>query len=899
MKPKPCLGNLAVLVLSLGLLAMACQRAEEPAISDEKVGEITDEGQVMPVNQTVSPYGSYLPLPSLRPQALAISPDGRLVAVSGKTSELVIIDPDDLKIRQKVNLPAEEQTEPPAGVTSANIPEPDKRGQLSYNGLIFSPDGRYIYLSNVNGSIKVFSVDQNGLVKPFKTIILPPAGAPGRKEEIPAGLALSQDGQKLYVGGNLSNTLLEIEAESGQTLRQMPVGVAPYEVVLLGPKAYVSNWGGGRPGPGDTVGPAGRGTAVKVDQEKFVACEGSVSVIDLTSGQMVKEIITGLHASDLALSPDRKYLVCANAAADNLSVIDTARDQVVETIWVKRSPADLFGASPNALCFSPDGRRLYVANGTQNAVAVVDFRPGKKKSSLAGLIPAGWFPGAVAWDKQRGQLWVANIKGLADRPQTDEKTGMTGFNSHQYTGSVSVFKPPAKKQLKSLTSRVLAGLHRERIKEALKKPRTGERPVPVPERVGEPSLIKHVVYIIKENRSYDQILGDVGEGNGNPSLCLFGEEVTPNQHKLVREFVLLDNTYCSGILSADGHQWSTTAFGTDYLEKSFAGWPRSYPDGMGEDEVDALAYAPTGFIWDNGRRHGLTIWNFGEFTGPDCGWKDPARAGAPGWKDFWEEYLYEKGEVVIGSKPSLPSIEAFTSRDYVGWNLDVPDVWRARYIKNQIKKWEEKGEMPSLVLVCLPGDHTSGTRAGWPTPRAAVADNDLAFGQIVEALSHSSFWREMVIMAIEDDPQNGFDHVSGYRTTAYLAGPYVKRGEVIKTNYNTTSLLRTIEQILGLPPMNQFDAAASPMFDCFTSQADFRPFMPVANRVPLDELNPRPEDIQNQLLKKNALVSALLNFKIIDACPETVLNKIIWHSVKGPDLPYPDWAVSLEQADDD
>ncbi len=396
--------------------------------------------------------------------------------------------------------------------------------------------------------------------------------------------------------------------------------MAPYEVILLGQKAYVSNWGGGRPAPGDTTGPAGRGTVVKVDQEKFIACEGSVSVLDLASGQLIKEIITGLHSSGLALSPDRKYIVCANAAADNLSVIDTARDQVVETIWVKRSPADLFGASPNALCFSPDGRRIYVANGTQNAVAVVDFKPGKKKSCLAGLIPAGWFPGVVAWDCLRGQLWVANIKGLAAHPQTDEKTGMTGFNSHQYTGSVSAFKPPSKKELKSLTVKVLAGFHRERIKEALKKPRAGVRPAPVPERIGEPSLIKHVVYIIKENRSYDQILGDVGEGNGNPSLCLFGEEVTPNQHKLVREFVLLDNTYCSGILSADGHQWSTTAFGTDYLEKSFAGWPRSYPDGMGEDEVDALAYAPTGFIWDNAP-HGLTIWNFGEFTGPDCGGK--------------------------------------------------------------------------------------------------------------------------------------------------------------------------------------------------------------------------------------------------------------------------------------
>jgi len=242
---------------------------------------------------------------------------------------------------------------------------------------------------------------------------------------------------------------------------------------------------------------------------------------------------------------------------------------VVETIWVKRSPADLFGASPNALCFLPDGKRLLVANGTQNAVAVVDFQPKKKKSQLKGLIPAGWFPGVLAWDKNLNQLWVANIKGLPDRPRTDDSTGQTGFNTHQYCGSLSVFNLPGKKELARLTEKVLANYHRERVNQALKKPRASARPRAVPERIGEPSLIKHVVYIIKENRTYDQVLGDVPEGNGNPSLCIFGEEVTPNQHRLVREFVLLDNTYCSGILSADGHQWSTTAFGTDYLGEIF------------------------------------------------------------------------------------------------------------------------------------------------------------------------------------------------------------------------------------------------------------------------------------------------------------------------------------------
>jgi len=878
---------------------MNCRQEKALTGGQEKVGVESERKMIVPVNQLITPYGSQIQLPGIRPQGMAVSPDGRLVAVSGKTSELAIIDPVDLSLLQRVVFPSESQSQPISEISSGPRLEPDTEGQFSYNGLIFSPDGKRIFLSNVNGSIKVFSVSTDGQVKPSCTIPLPAANAPRRKEEIPSGLALSQDGQKLYVCGNLSNRLLEIEINKGKVLRTFEAGVAPFEVIIKQNKAYVSNWGGRRPAEGELVGPAGRGTVVKVDPEKFIACEGSISVIDLNAGRVVKDILVQLHSSALTVSPDGRYLVCANAASDNVSVIDTQRDEVVETIWVKRSPADLFGASPNALCFSADGKKLFVANGTQNAVAVVEFKPARKKSELKGLIPVGWFPGVIAREKSSNKLWVANIKGLADRPRTDDDTGQTGFNTHQYYGSISVFSLPGKRELKKLTEKVYVNFHRERIKEALRKPRETVRPKPVPEKTGEPSLIKHVVYIIKENRTYDQILGDVPEGNGNPSLCIFGEEVTPNQHKLVRDFVLLDNTYCSGILSADGHQWSTTAFGTDYIEKSFAGWPRSYPDGMGEDEIDALAYAPTGFIWDNCLKHEVSIWNFGEFAMPACGWKDQRRQGKPAWKDFWEEYLFRKGEVQIGSKPGIPSIASFTPTDYVGWNMDVPDVWRAGYILNQIKKWEDRGEMPQLVLICLPDDHTSGTRAGRPTPRAAVADNDLAFGQIVEALSHSSFWKEMVVFAIEDDPQNGFDHVSGYRTTAYLAGPYVRRGEVISTQYNTTSILRTIEQILGLPPMNQFDATASPMFDCFTDEPDFRPFMAVPNRIPLDELNPEPKQIADALLRKNALISARLNFKRIDACPETVLNRIIWHSVKGSAEPYPEWAVSLVQDEDD
>jgi YVTN family beta-propeller protein len=711
-------------------------------------------------------------------------------------------------------------------------------------------------------------------------------------------LALSEDNKTLYVCGNLSNQLLEIDLKSNKVVREFDVGVAPYAVILLNGKAYVSNWGGRQPLPGDLTGPAGRGTVVKVDPETYIANEGSISVVTLNSG-LTKDILVHLHSSALAVSPNERYLVCANAVSDTISVIDTHIDKVVETIWVKANPADLFGASPNALCFSPDGKNLYAANGTQNAVAVIDFNPDDKKSSLLGLIPVGWFPGAITFDAANKMLCVANIKGLPVDPKEYHFTGSMGFNTHHYFGSISIVPIPAKNELLELTKAVYTNYHKERIIKAFKEARPNQPPRPVPERIGEASVFKHVIYIIKENRTYDQVLGDISEGNGDPSLCIFGEKVTPNQHKIAREFVLLDNTYCSGILSADGHQWSTTAFGTDYLEKSFAGWPRSYPDGMGPDDADALAYAPSGFIWDNSIRHNISLWNFGEFTQPECRWKDPKRKGHPQWKDYWEEYLDPKGEVIISCEPTIETIRPFTPTDTVGWIMEVPDVWRARYIIDQIAAWETDGIMPHLILICLPNDHTSGTRFGSPTPSACVADNDLAFGRIVEAFSHSRFWKETVIFGIEDDPQNGFDHVSGYRTTAYCISPYTKRGTVVSTQYNTTSILRTIEQILGLPPMNQFDATATPMFDCFTDSPDFTPYECVPNQVALDKMNPNPEDISDTLIRSHAVISARLNFKKIDACPEDTLNRILWHSIKGSDSLYPIWAVTLIQEEED
>lgn len=882
------------------LSLVGCVRSPDSAfVTTERVGHVATNRVVTPVNQVLTPIGIQVELNGVRPQALALSPNGKLLAVSGKSSEVLLVDPVTGKILQRVPLPSDKAEADPE-IVSPNILEPDKKGQVSYTGLIFSPNGSRIFLANVNGTIKVFDVNQSNRVAGEFSIELPHLRGLRRTNEIPAGLAISRDGKRLYVAFNLSNRLGEFDASTGDLLRTFDVGVAPYDVVLVGDKAYVSNWGGRRPQTNDVTGPAGRGTKVKVDPVRFIANEGSITVLNLSTNQSAirnpqSEILVGLHSSALAVHPSQRYVVCANAASDNLSVIDTRTDKVIETIWVKPSPADLFGASPNALAFDTSGKRLYVANGTQNAIAVINFDPGHSK--LLGLIPVGWFPGAIAYDAKHRALLVGNIKGIALNKRLNRQTRVRGFNTHQYHGSLSLLPVPSDRALPRLTGIVWENFRREQLDVVKLPPRPDQPPRPVPERIGEPSVFKQVVYIIKENRTYDQVLGDDRRGNGDPSLCVFGARITTNQHKLVREFALLDNTYCAAILSADGHQWSTTAFATDYMEKSFAGFPRSYPDGMGEDEADALAYSPAGFIWDNAIAHGKTLRNYGEFAEPKVKWRSGKR-GTPDFLSCYRTWRGETNSVVFASKPMIQSIVPYQPTNYVGWEMSVPDQYRADFIIRELHEYEARGEYPALTIICLPNDHTSGTGKGTPTPAACVADNDLAFGRIVEAISHSKFWKDTAIFAIEDDPQAGWDHVSGYRTTAYCISPYTRRGAVVHTQYNTTSLLRTMEQILGLPPMNQFDATATPMFDCFTDVPDFTPFVAVTNNVPLNQMNPDPKKIADPLLRKNALASARLNFREPDKCPEDLFNRILWHAMKGSEEAYPSWAVSAVEDDE-
>ena len=888
--------------LILALVAGLCGcRAGSPSAasfaSEEHVGKAGRNRYVTPANQILTPAGLQVELPGMRPQVLALSPDGRILITSGKTAELVVIDPNGGRVLQRVGLPSETNGVATPEAVSPNILEPDKDGQVSFTGLVFSPHGRRVYLANVNGSVKVFGVEDDHKLTPLFTIPLPHVVAVGRTNEIPAGLALSPDGRKLYVALNLSNRLGEFDANDGKLLRTWNVGVAPYEVVLVGTKAYISNWGGRRPGTNSVTGPAGHGTRVRVDPVRHIANEGSVSVIELTATNRVQaQILVGLHPSGMALSPQGRYLVVANAASDTLSVVDTTMDRVSETIWTKRNAADLFGAAPNALTFDASGKTLYVCNGSQNAVAVVNFEPGR--SRLTGLIPVGWYPGAIVHDHSRRSLYVANIKGIGSTKKL-EAGEKPKFKSGQYFGTLSLVPLPTRKQLVNHTRTALRNFRHVAIEAARLPARPDQPPRPVPERAGEPSVFRHVVYLIKENRTYDQVFGDMKEGNGDHSLCIFGEHITPNQHKMVREFVLLDNTYCSGILSADGHQWADTGITTDYMEKSFAGFPRSYPDGMEDTDVDAIAYSPAGFIWDNVLAHGRTMRDYGEFAITDKSWKDKSKKGKPKWADHYREFIDGTDTIILSSRPAVASLRPHLNTNTVGWDMDVPDVFRAAEFIKDLKEFEQTGRMPNFILICLPNDHTSGTSAGAPTPAAQVADNDLAFGQIVEAIGKSHFWKDTCIFAIEDDPQGGWDHVSGYRTTSYVISPYTRRGKVVSTQYNQTSLLRTMELMLGLPPMNQLDASATPMFDCFTDKPNFTPFTAVKNNVPLDEMNPDPKKISDPLLRKNAYASARLPLQEPDKCPEDKFNRILWHAMKGSNEPYPEWAITVREDEDD
>jgi YVTN family beta-propeller protein len=877
-----------------------------PAVQANAVGRTGANRFYTPTGQILTPVGRQIPLPGMRPQGLALSSDGKLLAVAGNSGTLLLIDPVGGQILQTVPLlfittevRTNQSTNVVAGsdakssgtkTNTTSLVSVTNRANVSFTGLIFSPDRQRIYLSNSRGNIWAFSLQHDQVVG-RALFALPETDAPKQRREIPSGIAISPNGLRLYVTGNLGNQLYELDSATGRLLRSWETGVAPYDVVLVGDKAYVSNLGGRRPAKDDLTAPAGLGTRVRVDKTRDIANESSVTVIDLAAGRVTSEIPLELHASAMAASPNGRYLVVANTGSDSLGVIDTTQDVVVEKLSARQTPADLFGAQPTALVFDPSGRHLYVCNGTQNAVAVFQFSPEFKASRMLGLIPVGWFPGAVQFHRQTKTLLVANIKGIGAT-----KNFMPGqkvkFNSKEYFGTLSCVPVPSERRLATMTQVALQNMRYPRLAEAALPPRADQPPRPVPERAGEPSLFKHVIYVIKENRTYDQILGDMAEGNGDPSLCAFGEKYTPNQHKIAREFVLLDNTYCAGICSSDGHQWTDSALANDYVERQLtSGNIRSYNSSKGADAVDALAWASSGFIWDNVLGHGKTLRNYGEWMLSQAGWRDSKKKDKIMWADFWGAFNTNADAVQLRSRALIRTLREHSSTNTVGWDLKVPDVMRAAEFIGELHQFETNGGFPDLVILFLPNDHTGGERTDYPTPGSQIADNDLALGQVLEALTHSRFWPETCLFSIEDDPQAGWDHVSGYRTTCFVASPYTPRRRTVSTQYNQISLVRTIELILGLPPMNQLDACVTPMSDCFTDTPDYTPFRSTPNRFPLDKITPDPKKIADRRLRQDVMTSNRLPLDEPDRCPEDLLNRILWRAMKGADAPYPEWAV--------
>jgi hypothetical protein len=493
---------------------------------------------------------------------------------------------------------------------------------------------------------------------------------------------------------------------------------------------------------------------------------------------------------------------------------------------------------------------------------------------------------------------VANIKGIGAAKKFKPGEAVK-LHSKDFFGTLSLVSLPTGRARAEATAQALVNMRYPKLREASLPPRPEQAPVPVPARVGEPSLFKHVIYVIKENRTYDQVLGDMEEGNGAPDLCTFGETFTPNQHKIAREFVLLDNTYCSGVQSADGHQWTDSAIANEYVERQLtSNFPRSYPGGKEEAGLDALAWSSSGFIWDNALAHGRTFRNYGEWMISKAGWRDRSKKQSPRWGDYYHDYQTGEDLTELRSWPGIETLRPHSPTNTVGWNLHVPDVMRAARFISDLRQFETNGNFPHLTILFLPNDHTGGTRADEPKPGAQLADNDLAFGQVVEAISRSKFWPETCLIAIEDDPQMGWDHVSGYRTTCYVVSPYTKRRQTISAQFNQTSIVRTIELILGLPPMNHLDATATPMTECFNSTPDFSPYTVVPNTVPLDDYNPKPKEHTEVRLREDALVSARLPLDEPDRCSEDVLNRILWRAMKGADVPYPEWAVKLVDDDD-
>ena len=765
-------------------------------------GKTKQPGQILlPNGWKLSPAGRSLALGDL-PLNLQISSSGHLAAVTNNgqsTQSVQLIDPKNEKLLDEIEL------------------------KKSWYGLTFSTNEKELYVSGGNdNTILDFHIQDNKLGTP-DTIKL---AAPWPKGKVcPTGIAVNKDNTELYTVTKEDSCLYVIDPLARKVKHKVQLEGIAYSCILSPDQKllYISLWGGSK-----------------------------LAVYSTASHAITKNIPTGNHPNEMLLNKKGTLIFVANANDNTVSVIKTLTNKVIETIGTTLYPTKLIGSTTNGLALSTNEKTLYIANADNNCLAVFDVsKPGNSQS--LGFIPVGWYPTNV---KTLGnKVLVTNGKGNASKanpqgPQPISKldnsgihTGSTANSRLQYIaglfkGSISFIEAPKPEQLKAYTKQVYANTPFT-SKKAIQA--DGEAGNPIPRKMGEKSPMNHVFYIIKENRTYDQVLGDMPQGNGDTSLCLFPQKVTPNHHALASEFVLMDNFYVDAEVSADGHNWSMAAYATDVVEKT---WPTSYGNRGGTTSYEGgrpVTYPRDGFIWDYCKRAGITYRSYGEFG--DYG------------------------------KANIKSLQGHMSPHSPGFNMDITDQVRVDAWQSDFDSLLNINAVPQFSTIRISNDHTSGQRKGKISPMAAVGDNDLAIGRLLEHLSQSPIWKESVVFILEDDAQNGPDHIDAHRSPAFVVGPYVKRNAVIHTMYSTSGFLRTMELILGLPPMSQYDAAAIPLYECFTNKPDFTPY----------KLKPAGVDInqRNVAVNESSRRSELFNFAKEDAAPDLDLNEVVWKSIKG------------------
>ena len=781
-----------VFLSGLILYLSSCQTSERfDSVSLDSLTTILDSKRVLlPTGWSLSPAGRSLPLGDL-PLNIIVSPGGKYMAVTnnGQSKQtLILIDPMKETVLHEIEIPK------------------------SWYGLTFSKDEQKLYASGGNDNlIRIYNINNNQLVE-VDSIVL---GKPWPVRISPTGLAIDDEKKLLYVATK-DDSALYVTDLSTKKSNKVPLGHEAFSCLLSPDRKtlYISLWGGSK-----------------------------IAVFDTESQKVKTTIQVGSNPNDIVLTKDGKYLFVANANENSVSVIETSINKVIEVFSSAVHPESLAGSTTNGLALSESEDRLYIANADNNCVAVFDVKEKGSGKSL-GFIPTGWYPTSLKVFDHK--VWITNGKGIKSLPNSKgpnpykKSTDSTEYIGGLFKGTLAIVKEPSEVMLKTYSAAVYKNTP---YTKEIEKLAAGESGNPIPRKIGDVSPIKHVFYIIKENRTYDQMLGDVVKGNGDSTLCLFPEKVTPNHHALAEEFVLLDNFYVNAEVSADGHNWSMAAYANDYVEKN---WPTSYGGRGGTYDYEGarkIAWPKDGFIWDYCQRAGVSYRSYGEF-------------------------------VQAGKGPQkIKALEGHFAPAFPGYNLNIPDVIRFEKWKEDFDSLLSSHAVPQLSTIRLPNDHTAGARVGMPTPRAMVAENDLALGMIVEYISKSKIWSETAIFVLEDDAQNGPDHVDAHRSIALVLSPYAKRHAVVSQMYSTASMLRTMELILGLPPMSQFDAAATPMWECFTATPDAKPFSGLKATYNVKEMNKETSKISE--------LSSSFNLDVMDAAPDVAFSEVIWKAVKG------------------